>query len=141
MKELTAAVLALALCGGVSPAIAQVGGLDGARLEELTLKLSLSDLQRQKVEALLARYAAHSVGVREGLIGVQESIRSANLGRLGDAAILRMSSEAGRLSAAHTESLLKTQRDFYALLSAKQKREYNKMRSEALAQQATLPNK
>tara|TARA_R110001583_G_scaffold47766_7_gene149614 strand:- start:949 stop:1374 length:426 start_codon:yes stop_codon:yes gene_type:complete len=141
MKKLNALVLALALSSSGASVIAQVGGVDAARFDELTTKLNLSDPQQQKVKVLMARFAEDAASVREGLIAVQQNIRTANLARLDNAAILRMSSEAGRLSAAHTESLLKTQRDFYALLSAKQKREYNKMRSEALAQQATLPNK
>ncbi|MEX1667682.1 Spy/CpxP family protein refolding chaperone [Zhongshania guokunii] len=137
-------VLGFSVMVGFSPAQAQSQGVDfgGARLDELTIKLGLSVSQQEQVKALLEKYSISAGGIREGLVLVQQNIRSANLGRLTDANIERLSNETGRLSAAHTESLLTTQRDFYALLTVKQKREYNKMRSAALAAQAgQLPNK
>lgn len=139
MKKLKALVLLLAVSAGAAPAVAQVGGLEGARLEELSVKLNLSEIQRNKVKALLTRYAEEASSVRDGLIQVQQTIQTANLARLNSSTIQRISGEAGRLSTAHTKSLLTTQRDFYALLSKEQKQQYNKMRAEAQAQQLRLP--
>jgi hypothetical protein len=41
MKKLNALVLALALSSSGAPVIAQVGGVDAARFDELTTKLNL----------------------------------------------------------------------------------------------------
>jgi hypothetical protein len=139
MNKLKALVILLTVCAGISPAMAQVGGLDGTRLEELSVELNLSEIQRKKVKTLLTRYATEASSVREGLIQVQQTIQSANLARLNSSTIQRISGEAGRLSSAHTKSLLTTQRDFYALLSKEQKQQYNKMRAEAQAKQLRLP--
>ena len=143
MRKLKAALLAIIINVGLTglvPAFAQSGGLEAARIDELTLKLNLSTAQQQKLKSLLARYTQQAADVRDGLIKVQQSIQGANLARLDESTIQRISREAGRLSAAHTKSLLKTQRDFYAMLSTEQKREYNKMRAEAQAAQLRLPD-
>jgi len=136
------AVVGVSLLVGFSSAQAQRVDFGGERLDELTIRLGLSVSQQQQVKTLLEKYSVKASGVRDGLIQVQQNIRSANLSRLDNADIARLSNEAGRLSAAHTESLLTTQRDFYQLLTVKQKQDYNKMRSDALAAQAgQLPNK
>ena len=127
---------------GVTIANAQDAGIDDARFAVLIEKLALSGAQQEKLKAMLASYAANAGNVRKGLVKVQQDIQSANLARLSDDDVRRISREAGRLSAAHTESLLNTQRDFYALLTGEQRRKYNKLRSEAVAQQTGgLPDK
>ncbi|WP_373095474.1 Spy/CpxP family protein refolding chaperone [Zhongshania sp.] len=144
MRQLFATLFALAFAGGfgINVATAQVAGINDARFAVLIEKLALSTAQQEKVSAILASYAENAANVREGLVKVQQNIQSANLARLDADDVLRISREAGRLSAAHTASLLNTQRGFYALLTVEQRRKYNEMRSEAVAQQAGgLPNK
>ncbi len=138
MRQLFATLFAFAFTGGfgINVATAQVAGINDARFAVLIEKLALSTAQQQKVSAILASYAENAANVREGLVKVQQNIQSANLARLDAGDVQRISREAGRLSAAHTASLLNTQRDFYALLTAEQRRKYNEMRSEAVAQQA-----
>lgn len=134
MKKFSVVVLLSALLGGfaMSPAFADQAAFGGARLDVLTERLDLSEVQQSQIKALLANYAQQAVTIRTGLVAAQESIRRVNLARLGDADVKRLSREAGRLSAAHTTALLNTQRGFYALLDKDQKQTYNKIRSDAL---------
>lgn len=134
MKKFSLVMLLNAMLLGffISPAFANETAFGGARLDVLTEKLKLTATQQGQIKALLEKYAKEATTIRDGLVAAQESIRRVNLERLSDSDVTRLSREAGRLSAAHTKALLNTQRGFYALLNKEQKREYNKMRSDAL---------
>lgn len=135
-------VLSVLLSGfGMSSAFADDTAFGGARLDVLVEKLDLSATQQTQIKTLLENYAKDAVVIRDGLVAAQESIRRVNLAKLNDSDVSRLSGEAGRLSAAHTAALLNTQRGFYALLDKKQKRAYNKMRSEALEAAAVMNGK
>ena len=123
-----------AMLGGfaISPVFADDTAFGGTRLDVLAEKLDLSQQQQSQIRTLLQNYAKEALTIREGLVAAQESIRRVNLARLDEAGITRLSREAGRLSAAHTRTLLNTQRNFYAVLNKDQKRAYNKIRSDAL---------
>ncbi|WP_269618420.1 Spy/CpxP family protein refolding chaperone [Zhongshania aquatica] len=134
MKKLSFVMLLSLMLGGfsMSPVFADEAAFGGTRLDVLTEKLKLTTTQQGQIKTLLENYAKEAVTIRDGLVAAQESIRRVNLERLSDSDVTRLSREAGRLSTAHTKALLNTQRGFYGLLNKQQKREYNKMRSDAL---------
>ena len=129
------AIMALVTTASL-PVHAQNVDMAAAGLQSLVTKLSLSDTQKAEVDALIKTYTDNAAGIREKVVALQKEMQDVELSTLDNKKIQRLSANTGRYSAQFTETTLKLQAGFYAVLTAEQRKEFDAMRAEVAERRA-----
>ncbi len=117
---------------------AQAGdALSGEALASLVDQLELSAEQRAEVSSLIARYAKKAEALREESQQLRRDMQGQSLSAINRKSIATMSRRAGAVAARHTGEILRTQRDFYRLLTSEQQAEYRRLREVGSQQDNT----
>lgn len=101
------------------------------RLAELASKLNFSEQQKKQLEAVLKKYQENSQTIQNSALKLRVEMKNMELSQLDAEKIAELSTRSGKVAMAHTFALLDTQREFYRLLNARQKNEYDRLRKSA----------
>ncbi len=102
------------------------------KLAELAGRLNFTDRQKQQLDVILKRYTEQARAIKVKAQVLRSQMQAVTLSELDKNKVEAFSTESGKIAADHTRALLDTQREFYRLLSARQKAEYTRMRNEAI---------
>ncbi|MBD2858483.1 Spy/CpxP family protein refolding chaperone [Spongiibacter sp. KMU-158] len=132
-RHLLKATLGLLLCGALSavPAYAQepVSIDNSPKLAELAQKLSFTEPQKKQLDGLLQKYQQKHKQIQAQALKLQLAMRTVEISQLDVETINKLSTLSGEVVKAHTHSWLDTQREFYRMLNARQKNEYDRLRN------------
>lgn len=127
-------LLASACAVGSSVAAAQAGGAPAQRMQQLAKQLELTEAQQQQVNTLVQKYADRVKQLQQTTLELRNEMAAIDLASLSLKDISEMSSTAGRVAAGSTGAVLRTQYEFYKLLTPEQKARYEKLREEKRGQ-------
>ncbi|QQD19312.1 Spy/CpxP family protein refolding chaperone [Spongiibacter nanhainus] len=135
VKKWTSSLLLAGVCTmGATVSLAQAGGAPAQRMQQLAQQLELTDAQQKEVNKLIQNYADRIKKLQQSTLTLRNDMAAIDLATLSLDDISKMSNRAGKVAAGSTGAVLRTQYEFYKLLTPEQKTRYEKLREEKRGQ-------
>lgn len=134
MKWTSLLILAGACVLGSSVSMAQSSGAPAERMKQLAQQLELTEAQQKQVNDIIQNYAERVKKLQQTTLKLRNEMAAIDLATLSLDDISKMSNRAGNVAAGSTGAVLRTQYEFYKLLTPEQKARYEKLREEKRGQ-------